>query len=293
MKNNSFERTVKYFLFCIVLLCVSACAGLSTSKIATFGESATNAGLILNDASNLQNELNIESAILHQACRHARHADFNLGSTPKGPKSATVQQRLDFTTALLGYAQALALADDPAGVLKVREAASSFSTELTRTVASIPSSSSNSAATGPIVNLLINGIVRFDELQRRREILSIAESVDDYLFLIQRNIMNDQDQVDAFLSQRLANWESNAKCILQHVARHEPEAYRLFREFDQSKRGYLARLNAVKRSPQIYRTVANAHNDMIENPETFEQSIATINATISDLKAVVDALRGA
>jgi hypothetical protein len=278
-----------YTLLSFTIL-LASCAGPNTKSISNFGQKTTQASSIITDAGSLQNELNLESEIIHQACHYIKGQEFRLAKSHSRATLSIIEDRLVFSRALVGYAEALASADNPDAVDAVRKAASSLSSSLGSSIKTVSRSSSSSVTAGPIINLFLNGIVRVDEAKRRRAILAIASEVNDVLFVVEKNFTLDQDIVDEFLKDQLKNWERQAKCLLHVSRRRQASSYTLFRELDNKKREYSDRIGRIRLSLQVFRAVNKAHNAMVNSPADFDAALTELQTTLADLKLLVDAL---
>lgn len=278
---------------CFVTLAAlaSACSGPNTKSISNFGQSATKAAVILNDAGSVHKQLALERTVWGQACEYLEgKRTFELAKKPEGELLPVIKERAVFTKALLEYSKALVLADDPEGVKKLRIAAKGLASSLGKTAALAGAGGPAGVVAGPGLNLLVNGVVEFGELRRRREILEIASQVDDVLLSISQRITEDQDQIDTFLLRQLITWERAARCVLTRSRGSGAKSLDLYEKIDARKRIFIQRLTLVENSPRIYVSVVDAHNAMVESEQNFDAAVEVIDRSIADLRALAEAL---
>lgn len=277
----------------IVSSIISGCSGPNTKSISNFGKEATKASLVIDDAGALQSEFNIENSILFQHCNYANKSEFVLADKPKNITLDVINERKKYTKALLKYSKALIEADDPEGVRKLNQAATAFSKAVGSTIFVASAAIGAPVPVGSVTNLFINGVVRTTEMRRRREILKIATEIDAVIFSISERIISDQVEINSFLTGRLLDWETSVRsCVLEKTNNKSPESYKLFIEIDNAKRSYLSRINLIKKSPVIYKTITDAHYAMITSPADFDDSIVQIQTTLNEISDLFAALNG-
>lgn len=285
-RPDSEFRNQKYVATGLIILIAAGCTGPNTASIASFGQTATKAIAIMDDAVSIQNELRHEDIVLAEACRYLNGRKYSLSRQPDSATLQIIADRAVFTKALAEYTKALATADDPKGVADLRKAAAALAQAAGNTASIASAGSPIGLAAGPVLKIMINGIVELDELKRRRQIVRIARKMDDVVLSIHQRIINDQDTIDAFLSARLSDWETSAQCVLRRVKSRDAAAYELFRKFDLTNRAYRARLDKIKNSPELYRGIHQAHHSMVETKAEFDETIVQLQVFVSELEAL-------
>lgn len=280
----------------IVATGVAGCGAIGSQDAIEFGTTTSNAVPVLNTASTQTAEVLLALARTKQACQFLKGNDhYRLAASPTSisPRiHETIEKQRQFVAALNVYAQALVKVTDPNGLTQLRSAAGDLSKTVTGIFTVAAAASPGTALVGPIVTLVVNGIVNVSEINRRAQIRDIAAETHDAIEVGTLAFRASVVEIRDYHTQLVNQYEREARCVLRNSRENtNADAFLLFERFDATLRQYRQVRDTLETAVDTMVKIETAHKGLLDGDRDFQTQLGLIENTISDILAVEAALR--